>query len=294
VLPDNRALKGSAGFILPGEEVAFTALNFRGPGVRWDFGDGSVKANGGLAESHAYAALGRYQVRAVDFNGGGSKEFSVDVVVAEMTPGFELSTMEFVFANGKYYQVIARNSPAPGYQLRVKAKGRGVLSGQLILDNMSIGLFQLVVQENQAASLAKAQMPALPAVDLGLHELTVKFTNYSFGQHIPIIKYFVSAAGMIRIVAPLIDARVPVGQAIDLRWEIEWKKPRFEIAISETPFQFLDDKQIAWRRLGEAPSFPFAPGARQPGTWIYWQVRLLNESGQVQTTSEVASFKLVE
>jgi PKD repeat protein len=294
VLPDNRVLKGSAGFILPNEEVSFTALNFRGPAVRWDFGDGSVKESGQLAERHAYSALGRYQVKAVDFNGGSSKVFSADVVVAEMTPGFEVSALELAFDNGKYYRVIAKNSPGPGYQLRVKARGRGVLSGQFILDNMSVGLFQLVVQENQAASLPKAQMPALPVTDLGLHELTLKFSNYSFNRQIPIIKYFVSAAGMIQIVAPLIDARVPAGKTVELRWAIERKKPRFEIAISEIPFQFLDDKQVAWRPLGEESSFPFAPGARQPGSWIYWQVRLLNENGQVQTTSEVASFKLSE
>ncbi|HEX7501854.1 MAG TPA: hypothetical protein VF451_00420, partial [Acidobacteriota bacterium] len=294
VLPDNRVLKESAGFILPREEVAFTALNFRGPAVRWDFGDGNVKENGRLAERHAYGALGRYQVKAVDFNGGSSKVFSAEVVVAEMTPGFEVSALEFVFDNGKYYRVIAKNSPGPGYQLRVKARGRGVLAGQLILDNMSIGLFQVVVQENQAAALPKDQMPALPVTDLGLHELTVKFSNYSFNKHFPIIKYFVSAAGMIQIVAPLIDARVPAGKTVELRWGIERKKPRFAIAISELPFQFLDDKQIEWRPLGAASSYPFAPGPRRPGTWIYWQVRLLNESGQVQTTSEIASFKLTE
>ena len=160
----------------------------------------------------------------MDFNGRSSKVFSAEVVVAEMTPGFEVSTLEFSFDNGKYYRVIAKNGPGPGYQLRVKARGRGVLSGQLILDNMSVGLFQLVVQENHAASLPKAQMPALPVTDLGLHDLTVKFSNYSFSQHIPIIKYFVSAAGMIQIVAPLIDAKVPAGKTVELRWAIERKK----------------------------------------------------------------------
>jgi PKD repeat protein len=294
VLPDTRALKGSAKFILPKEEVAFTAHNFKGPGVRWDFGDGTVKENGQLAERHVYSALGSYRVKAVDFNGLSSKVFDVDVVVAEMTPGFEVSSLEFVFDNGKYYRVIAKDSPGPNYQLRVKARGRGVLTGQFILDNMSIGLFQLVIQENQAAALAKAQMPALPVVDLGLHELTVKFTNYTFNQRVPIIKYFVSTAGMIRIVAPLIDAKVPAAEKTELRWAIERKKPRFEIAISELPFQFQDDKQIVWRPLGEASSFQLAPGQHKPGTWIYWQVRLLDESGKVQTTSEIASCKLIE
>lgn len=39
-------------------------------------------------------------------------------------------------------------------------------------------------------------------------------------------------------------------------------------------------------------NFTFRPGSFKPGDWIYWQVRLLNESKQVQTTSEIAAFKL--
>jgi PKD repeat protein len=294
VLPDTRSLKSSSGFILPKEAVTFTAWNFRGPGVRWDFGDGTVKENGQVTERHEYAALGRYQVKAVDFNGRSSRVFKADVVVADMTPGFEISALEFAFDTGKYYRVVAKNSPAPGYGLRIKARGRGVLTGQFMLDNMSIGLFQLLVQENQAAVLPKAQMSALPMSDLGLHELTLKFTNYSFNRRIPIIKYFVSAAGAIQIVSPLIDAKVPVGDKVTLRWAIERKKPLFEIAVSEVPFQFLGDKQVTWLPLAGAATYLFDPAPYKPGTWIYWQVRLLNESKQVQTTSEIASFKLSE
>jgi PKD repeat protein len=294
VLPDMRALKSSAGFTLPKEEVAFTAMNFKGPGIRWDFGDGAVKENGQAMEKHVYNALGRFQVKAVDFNGRSSKVFSAEVVVAEMTPGFEIDTLEFVFDNGKYYRVIAKNSPGPGYQLRVKAKGRGVLSGQFMLDNMPIGLFQLLVNENQSTPLTKNQMAALPVLDLGLHELTVKFSNYAFNKKIPIIKYFVSQAGMIQIVAPVMDSKVSVNNEIKLSWAIERKKPLFEIAISEIPFQFMDDKQIVWRPVASGSSFTFIPGSFKPGIWIYWQVRLLNENKQVQTTSEIAAFKLSE
>lgn len=294
VLPDTRALKSSAAFILPDEEVAFTAQNFRGPGIRWDFGDGSVKENGLAMERHVYGALGRYQVKAVDLNGRSSKVFSSEVVVAEMTPGFAIDSLEFAFDNGKYYRVISKNSPAPGYQLRVKAKGRGVLTGQFMLDNMPIGLFQVIIHENQIGQLAKSQMAALPVRDLGLHELTVKFNNYSFNKKIPIIKYFISMAGMIQIAAPPMDSKVSLNSEIELRWTIERKNPVFEIAISSIPFQFLDDNQIAWQAVPSGSRFKFLPGSFKPGMWIYWQVRLLNENKQVQTTSEIASFKLSE
>lgn len=294
VIPDSRSLKGSSSFILPREAVTFTAGNFKGPGVRWDFGDGTVKENGQREEKHVFPALGRYRVKAVDFNGRSSKEFGVDVVVAEMTPGFEISALEFTFDNGKYYRVIAKNSPAPAYQLRVRAKGRGVLTGQFMLDNMSLGLFQLVIQENQAAVLPKAQMPALPAVDLGLHKLTLKFNNYSFNRRIPGIKYFVTAAGVIQIVSPAIDAKVPAREKIDLRWAIQRKDPQFEIAVSGVPFEFLDDKQVEWLPVKGEAGHRFDPAPFKPGDWIYWQVRLLGENRRVLTTSEIATFKLGE
>lgn len=293
VLPDTRVLKSSAGFILPKDEVAFTAMNFKGPGIRWDFGDGTIKENGQAKETHPYSTLGRFQIKAVDFNGRSSKVFSTDVVVAEMTPGFQINTLEFVFGNGKYYRVIAKNSPGPNYQLRVKTKGRGVLNGQFILDNMPIGLFQIIVQENQTGQLAKSQIVALPAIDPGLHELTVKFNNYTFNKKIPIIKYFVSTAGMIQIIAPPIDSKVSLKDKIELRWTIDGKNPLFEIAISAIPFRFLNDKQIEWQPVAGS-SFTFIPDSFKAGSWIYWQVRLLNENKQVQTTSEIATFKLSE
>ncbi|MBN2346540.1 MAG: PKD domain-containing protein, partial [Candidatus Aminicenantes bacterium] len=294
VLPDTRSLKGSAEFILPGEEVVFSARNFKGPTVRWDFGDGTVKEGGRLQEAHTFAGLGRFRVQAVDFAGASSKVFSAEVVVAEMAPGFEVRSLELTFDNGKYYRVVAKNSVSPGYRLRVKAKGRGVLSGQFLMDRMPIGLFQLVVEENRVAVLRKEQMAALPTIDLGLHELSLKFSNIMIPRRLPVLKYFVSAMGSIQIKEPPIDAKVASGQAVNLSWAIAGRRPRFEIAVSDDPFQFLDENRLQWQAVGEANSYPFDPGERKPGTWIYWQVRLLNESGEVQTTSEIASFKLGE
>ncbi len=294
VSAETRSLKSSAGFILPKEEVALTAVNFKGPGVSWDFGDGTVNENGQLSERHVYAELGRYRVKAVDFNGRSSKAFTTDIVVADATPGFEVQSLEFAFDNGKYYRVIAKNSPGPGYHLRVKARGRGVLSGQFILDGMSIGLFQLTIQENQAALLPKGQLAALPALDLGLHELTLQFSDRLFSKRIPILKYFVSAAGMIQIVSPPIDGKAPGEGRINLRWAIERQEALFEVAISAVPFEFLDDKQIEWRHVGASPEYLLDTKPYKRGAWIYWQVRLLNENKQVQTTSEIASFKLGE
>ena len=294
VIPDTRSLKAAPDFILPKEAVTFTAANFKGPGIRWDFGDGTVTENGQRVEKHVFPGLGRYRVQAVDFNGRSSKEFAVDVVVAEITPGFEVRALEFAFDNGKYYRVVAKTSPSLGFNLRIKAKGRGVLAGQFMLDNMSLGLFQIVIQENQTALLPKTQMPALPVIDLGLHELTLKFSNFSSNLRIPVLKYFVTAAGVIQIDFPVIDAKVSVRKKIDLRWTIAQKNPQFEIAVSAVPFEFLDDKQVEWLPVKGDGGYSFDPAPFKPGSWIYWQVRLLGANRQVLTTSEIASFRLSE
>ena len=197
----------------------------------------------------------------MDFDGGSSKVFSAEVVVADMTPGFEVDTLEFAFDNGKYYRVIAKNSPGPDYRLRVKARGRGVLTGQFMLDNMPIGLFQLVVQENQAAALPKAQMPALPVMDLGLHELTVKFGNYSFNKQDPHHQVF-------RVGWPARSRSSPrsstpgsrLGKPSNCAGRSSGKSRASRSRSPSIPFQFMDDKQIVWRPVGEASSFQFAPG----------------------------------
>ena len=127
---------------------------------------------------------------------------------------------------------------------------------------------------------------------MGLHELTVKFTNYSFNRRIPVIKYFVTSRRRRSRSSPRPStAKVPAGEKVSLRWAIERKKPLFEIAVSDVPFQFLDDRQIEWKPVDGASSYLFDLRAFKPGAWVYWQVRVLNESRQVQTTSEIASFK---
>jgi len=65
------------------QDVVFTAENFFGPGVRWDFGDGSAPAVLSTAATHRFATSGTYTVGVRDMNGASVVTFTAIVNVGE-------------------------------------------------------------------------------------------------------------------------------------------------------------------------------------------------------------------
>jgi len=305
VKPDNRRLKSSLTFSLPEEPVRFEAENFKGPGVRWDFGDGTIKTNGSKTETHQYKETGIYEVTARDFNGESQKSFSTTISVKELSPDFRLTYLEVAFNNGKYYQVAPLKNRAPSYHVKMQITGWGILKGKWMLDGQPIGLFQVLLHQNKVADLRGNHVVSLPMKDLGVHDFTIEFTNYNFNQRVPVIRYFVTEADVMRIVFPEPGDKVtaPLDRPLELQWKIDdaftVKKydPVYQIFISEVPIQFLTDEQMVWKEAGKEERYPLDLSALQGkdknGTWIYWQVRALKSNGDVLTISEVSSFKLV-
>ncbi len=291
VVADNRALQSKALFALPEEALRFQAVNFRGPRVRWDFGDGTVR-EGANAESHAYARSGRFRVTATDFSGQSRKPFSLEVVVAEQSPDFAIHTLQLTFADGAYYKMAGRNTLPPGYNLMLKTSGRGILRGQILLDGAPLALFHLLVTGG-VTSLPDSQKPRLPLIDLGLHRLTVKFENFGGLPRVPILRYFVAENEGIRITSPLPGSRLPAGRGVVLHWKRPLSRSRFQVTVSEIPLQFLSDNQIEWRDAGEVQSMKLQLGAFKPGAWVYWQVREV-DGDRVLSMSDYASFRVAE
>ena len=292
VVADRRSLNVSAAAGLPNESLMFTASGFKGPKVKWDFGDGTVLTGGALSESHAYAKAGQYRVSAVDFGGSSVKTFTADVAVTDQLPDFEVTALEFVFDNGKYYRVLPKSGASPTYHLRLKSKGRGILRGTLLLDGMVSGLFQILLRPNQLASLDNAQMTALPLLQLGLHELTFQFSNYTFPGRIPILKYFVTLVGGIDLVYPPLEGKIEPQAEVKLRWEYGKKGPHFQVAVSQVPFQFQTTKDIKWSDAEEGNEHAIDLSGFVKGEWIYWQVRAVDTAGTAITTSEIGAFKV--
>ncbi|HDP95461.1 MAG TPA: PKD domain-containing protein [Candidatus Aminicenantes bacterium] len=290
VQPDNRALKAPK-FALPGEEIVLNAENFDGPKVAWDFGDGKQTLQTGTQVSHSFAEKGEFRITARDQAGDSTKLFAGTVRVVELVPGFVLQGMELVFSSGKAYMVVPRKSRPPAYALRLTSSGRGILRGQWKLDDQVMGLFSMVLQDGRVAAPDPQDMPNLPALDVGMHELTVEFTNYRFSGRIPRLRYFVSSGGAILLLSPEVGSKIPASDAAKLAWKPIRQATVYEIAVSEAPFQFLEDRQIEWKAATDHDHHVLDMMIFKDAGWIYWMVRGLNDSGRVLTTSEIGSFR---
>jgi len=308
VMPDNRQLKAETTFAIPDEDVGFDFLNFRSKKVKWDFGDGMVKQNAPPRIKHTYKKTGRYQVTVVDFNGKSAKTFTQDIRIDDLTPNFQLMFLEIAFDNGKYYKVTGKDMIPPSYYVKLKARGRGIIKGKWILDGAVIGLFETILKENQTAVLDHNKVVRLPVFEPGIHHFTLDFTNYTSPMRIPFLRYFVTESGEIEITHPLPGEKVMAQTSLLLKWRLKaWenlkylkqrdeKGLQYEIAITRVPFQFLQDTQIQWKEVGSKTeyTYSFPQKATSFSGWVYWQVRQVDRSGTVLTTSDMTSFKIVE
>lgn len=308
-MPDKRQLNAQETFALPGESVDFNALNFRSK-VKWDFGDGTVWQNAPTSIEHTYKKKGKYRVTAVDFNGKSVKKFTQEIHVDDLSPNFQLILLEIAFNDGKYYKVTGKDMMPPSYHVKLKARGRGIIKGKWILDNTVIGLFETILKENRTALLNHSEVVRLPVLDPGIHHFTLDFTNYTTPMRIPFIRYFVTESGEIEITEPLPGEKISIPSPILLKWRLkEWKNlklkflkqrgkehPQYEIAVSKIPFQFLNEQQIQWKTVGNKTQYTYTYPSEATAFkgWVYWQVRQVNRSGNVLTTSDIVSFKIVE
>lgn len=226
-------------------------------------------------------------------------------VFGRSDPGFKLDILELAFDEGESYRVTAQNSRGPAYYLRMTATGRKVLKGMWLVDEQTIGLFEVLLHAGNTVDLRGRRVPRLPTGDLGLHELTVAFTNYEFSRPLPVLRYYVVEGGAIIIQYPETGDKVRVskdsGQSLQLQWQ--WdnagkkKRPVYQVMVTETPPQFLTPGQIAemWTQVGPENRYTLdlSPFRFKRKKWIYWQVRALKPSGELLSISEISSFKLV-
>jgi PKD repeat protein len=304
VKPDDRILKTSLTFALPEEEIRFEALGFRGPTVAWDFGDGTVKRGASKKLTHAYRESGEYKVTVRDFNGASPVLFSETVTVKELSPDFQVNFLELAFQDGKYYQVAPLKNAPPTYYVKMNAMGRGILRGKWVLDQQTIGLFQVLLHQGKIVELRGSRVATLPVKDLGNHDLTIEFSNYNFSQRIPIIRYFVTETDALRLEFPESGGKVtlPPQGAIELQWKgadpylrKKWDYT-YQIMVSDIPLQFLSDERMVWSDAGKEDrySLDLSPYRDKSDQWLYWQVRAIKPNGDVLTVSEISSFKLVK
>jgi len=293
VQPDSRSLKLNLKQVIRGETLKATAQNFKGPSVKWNFGDGSPARVSPKSVTHQYQSAGTYKVTALDYGGSGKKLFTETVRVVEQTDDFRISAIELSFSNGKYYRVVPLNSFHPGYLLKLKMSGRGIVTGTWLFDGKPFGLFTRLMAGKSLITLKGGDVPKLPVAEAGVHSLSFKFTNYDFEGKIPVLRYFVTAAGAIKTVSPLSGSKMARTKVLRLKWKKGGRNDRFQIAVSAIPFQLLSEKSIRWVDTGEDSFYDLDTTPFQSGEWIYWQIRMLDGTGTVSTVSEISFFKFL-
>lgn len=202
-----------------------------------------------------------------------------------------IDQLELTFENGKYYQVISRNSGSLRYQLKIKGRGQGILKGSWLLDEKPMGFFSISINGPGIYQPENFQLLPLPVNNQGLHTVTVELANFQWPADLPIIRYFVTTLEEIEIIYPQSGAKGIERKEILLKWQSHSAVADYEIAVSEKPFQFLKLNQIQWMKVSN-PQYLMDLSVYKAKEWLYWQVREITPSGNVLTTSEIASFKL--
>ena len=292
IVPDMRLIKLSDKAVLPKSKVVFTAVQFLGKEVQWDFGDGTIKTTSAKSISHTYSKLGKFRVIASDFGGKGKKQFQKEVLVSDILPGFRIEAIEFKFNDGKYYNIAQKNQYKLDYKLRIRAKGSGILNGKIIVDGVTLGLFEIYMKGNDVGYLKKSVKPKLPLIELGMHKLYFEFTNFEFSGKKPVLRYFVTIGKSILLKTPRDNSVLSSLKPVKFIWTKPYKNLDYEYSFSSIPFQFLNDDQIKWVRSKTKNSFIMDFKNNKKTKYGYLILRAKDSNDFVKTISQIYSFKI--
>ncbi|MEN8222705.1 MAG: PKD domain-containing protein [Acidobacteriota bacterium] len=293
VQSDTRSLVLGDETILKGEELKIFAKNFKGAAVKWNVGDGSPPKILSKSITQIYNKTGTYKITVTDYEGKGKKLFTKTVKVKEQMDDFRINAIELSFSNGKYYRIVPVKSFSPGYLVKLKINGKGIITGKWLFDGKVFGLFTKLLAGRSLITMKASELPKLPVLETGIHSLSFEFTNFNFEGKVPTLRYFVTNSGAIKTTTPLTGSKLTRTDVVKLKWRKKRRGDRFEIAVSETPFQLLSEKNIKWVETGEDTYFDLDTAKYNSGQWIYWQVRMVDATGTVSTVSEISFFKIL-
>ncbi len=292
VVPDRRLLKLSSEVVLPKKKVICTAVEFLGNQVKWDFGDGETKITNSKSVSHSYSKTGNFKVIASDFGGNGKKLFQKNISVSNILPGFKIQTLEFKFSDGKYYKIAQKNQYKLDYNLRVKAMGSGILFGKILVNDTTLGLFEIYLDGGKVGYLKRSAKPKLPLIDLGMHELSFEFTNFNYSGQKPVLKYFVTIGKSIFLKYPKDNSTLSLLKPVKFVWTNPYKHLEYEYAFSVIPFQFLKDNQVDWTKPKSKNSVSIDLQKLSKAKYGYLIIHAKDKNGTVKTVSQIYSFKI--
>ncbi|MBN1223928.1 MAG: PKD domain-containing protein, partial [Candidatus Aminicenantes bacterium] len=212
VSPDLRMISYSPVSPVTGQEITFTATNFRSPHIRWDLGDGTVKDNADPVVTHEYKREGRYTVKAFDFSGEDDYPKSTEV---NITPSrgpaapFNISFVQLRFDDGKDYKQVTKGfEPLVAYA-DLKYEGAGAFQAQWLVDGKPYQVVNESFPFADQRTIETGRTPPLPTRIEGMHEVSLSIVQPLAEYRIPVLRYYVSsgeaAAGISFTIANVED-----------------------------------------------------------------------------------------
>ncbi|MBN1222843.1 MAG: PKD domain-containing protein [Candidatus Aminicenantes bacterium] len=176
------------------ENIVFQAINFRSPSIRWDFGDGTI-IEGGSAITHTYTGPGIFPVTAYDRRAGAEIPQSLSIsVVPQSGPRapFTISYVNLRFDDGKNYRVVTKNFDRLMAYADLKFEGTGIMLAQWLIDGTPFRIVSLSLEFARDTVIDSGQIPGLPTLTYGSHEVTLRIVQPQMEFEIPSIRYFVT------------------------------------------------------------------------------------------------------
>jgi hypothetical protein len=179
-----------------GENVTFRAVNFISSDIKWDFGDGITLARGKSVETHGFRAEGPYRVTAYDSRQGSDIPFSASL---EIFPNegprapFSISYIQLRFEDGTPYKTLPLSFPKAVAYADLKFEGTGILSAQWLVDGQTFKSVSKSLTFAGQATLDSGDVPGLPTLNPGIHEITLRILQPEVDFEMPRIRYFVVA-----------------------------------------------------------------------------------------------------
>lgn len=295
ILPENRSITASPTTVIFNQPVTLTALQFRGDGVLWNFGDGT-QIIGSHQEVHNYTRPGRYTVSARDESGQSQRTFSVDLTVQGITDEVSLHTAELRFDNGRAYRVVARNSSHLQAELQMKMEGTGLVTGIWLLDGQPFKQFSQLVNQGVVTTIKTGFTPPLPTIDPGLHKLTVQLFRPT-SEILQEISYFVEpVSALLEVLEPRDGMTFREDEVPSFKWAPVRGASWYELGFSDSLFLFLyHPEKIQWQTVREFNEY-IPDGTVWSGLTrnrpVFWQVRAVDGARQLISQSEPREFQL--
>jgi PKD repeat protein len=298
VLPDNRSVIAST---LDGkikESITFRAVNFRGPTVKWNFGDGTVLSNQGTVVTHIYRNAGTYTIRAGDENGASTRRFEVVVRISGISDLVNLLLAEITLDNGKYYKVVPKNSRNIKAVLKMKMKGTGIVSGYWIVDDQPYEFFNETAYQGEIKTIYTKDIPGLPVLQSGMHTVTVQLTRPAESVTFPYLRYFVLPyENVIRLSSPQDASVVKEKEIPEFTWDKAIGASRYQISFSNALIQILNSApNLSWKETSQPLSHTPDSGTwtnLRRNQWVYWKVRALDSLGNIVAESQIQEIKII-